>query len=293
VLGKSLTAQCAETSKEAIDDFRLPYSDLKKIALARFTIRKMQAGNTSRVTLRSDFFKSLEMSSLPTPAEASDNLILWLAGQADGSPGKQIGINYSDYQLRATIGVVTDKDLRWITESLEVQRLISGTGNDYQYLARLTAQGWRRFEDLKRAYISSQFAFFARQFSNPDLDGVFDRCLRPAVKETGYDLRTVTQRAGLIDATIEDEIRSCRFMIADLSDDNAGAYWEAGFAEDLGKPVIYICRATDAEGKDKRTHFDANHRHCVRWDLKELARTAVQLKAVIRNTLLGDAIQGD
>jgi hypothetical protein len=89
----------------------------------------------------------------------------------------------------------------------------------------LTAQGWKRFEDLKRGHIASRFAFFARKFNNPDLDLLFDTCLRKAVEETGYELRRVTQRAGLIDAVIEDEIRRCRFVVADLSDDNAGAYW--------------------------------------------------------------------
>jgi nucleoside 2-deoxyribosyltransferase len=102
----------------------------------------------------------------------------------------------------------------------------------------------------------------------------------------------VTQRAGLVDAVIEDEIRRCRFLIADLSDDNAGAYWEAGFAEGLGKPVIYIC-CEKIEGAPKQTHFDANHRHTVRWDLASLDQTATRLKAVIRNTLLGDAKQTD
>lgn len=50
-----------------------------------------------------------------------------------------------------------------------------------------------------------------------------NQCLRPAVKQTGYDLQTATQKAGSIDAIIEDEIRRCRFLIADLSDENAGA----------------------------------------------------------------------
>lgn len=106
------------------------------------------------------------------------------------------------------------------------------------------------------------------------------------------ELRTVTQRAGLIDAVIEDEIRRCRFLLADLSDDNADAYWEAGFAEGLGKPVIYICCATK-DGMEKKTHFDADHRHTVRWDLASLDQTAIKLKAVIRNTLLVDAKQTD
>jgi nucleoside 2-deoxyribosyltransferase len=72
-----------------------------------------------------------------------------------------------------------------------------------------------------------------------------------------------------------------------LSDSNAGAYWEAGFAEGLGKPVIYICKAA------AEMHFDTDHRHTVRWDLSDLDQAAKKLKAVIRNTLLGDAKQAD
>jgi len=73
----------------------------------------------------------------------------------------------------------------------------------------LTATGWQRVEKLKRAHISSKYAFFARRFTNPDLDAVYNRCLRPAVEATGYELRTVTQKAGLIDVIIENEIRRC------------------------------------------------------------------------------------
>jgi nucleoside 2-deoxyribosyltransferase len=108
-----------------------------------------------------------------------------------------------------------------------------------------------------------------------------------AVADTGYELRTVPQKAGHIDAIIEDEIRRCKFVVADLSDTNAGAYWEAGLAEGLRKPVIYIC----CEGIE--THFDTNHRQTVRWDLSDLDGTAKWLKAVIRNTLLGDAKHED
>jgi nucleoside 2-deoxyribosyltransferase len=141
--------------------------------------------------------------------------------------------------------------------------------------------------ELKRAHISSRYAFFARQFKNDDLDTVYEKCLRQAVAETGFELRIVPQKAGHIDAIVEDEIRRCRFLVSDLSDKNAGAYWEAGLAEGLGKPVIYICR------DGVQTHFDTDHRQTVRWDLSKLDETAARLKAVIRNTLLGDAKQED
>jgi hypothetical protein len=128
--------------------------------------------------------------------------------------------------------------------------------------------------------LDALLAPFARKFDNLELDRVFDDCLYQAVRDTGYELRTATQRAGLVDAVIEDEIRRCRFLIADLSDSNAGAYWEAGFAEGLGKPVIYICKA------NCEVHFDTDHRHTVRWDLSDLDQTAKKLKAVIRTLFL-------
>jgi nucleoside 2-deoxyribosyltransferase len=49
-------------------------------------------------------------------------------------------------------------------------------------------------------------------------------------------------KAGIIDDRLRVEIRTSRFLIADLTHENRGAYWEAGFAEGDGKPVIYTCR---------------------------------------------------
>lgn len=269
----------------------LPYTDPKERALASYNIRKMQLSD-QRCNLTRDFFESLRDKSLPTPAEASDNLIVWLATQMDGRPGNMVDFAFADPLVLGNAGVVEASGVKWIVSNLESQGVLRSRSNGITCTADLTAAGWQRFEDLKRAHVSSKFAFFARKFSNVDLDKVFETCLRPAVWQTGYELRLATQRAGLVDAIIEDEIRRCRFLIADLSDDNAGAYWEAGFAEGLGKPVIYICRAT-ADGAVKETHFDANHRHTVRWDLSSLDQTAKELKAVIRNTLLGDAKQSD
>jgi nucleoside 2-deoxyribosyltransferase len=185
-------------------------------------------------------------------------------------------------------------DAQWTTAFLRSQSFLVGeVGNVLANDVKLTPQGWQRVDDLKRAHVSSRYAFFARQFENADLDRLFDSYLRRAVLDTGYNLRTVTQKAGHIDAIIEDEIRRCRFLIADLSDDNAGAYWEAGFAQGLGKNVIYICRAKDEHGERKKTHFDTDHRQTIRWDVADPDAFAKQIKAVIRNTLLGDANQSD
>jgi hypothetical protein len=281
-----------QISRDAIDDIGLPYNTPKEQAPASYIIRKMQAPRTRPILTRA-FFGSLNNQSLPSPAEASDNLITWLAEQADGMPGATIKISYDDPALQAIVGVVDPAAIGWIAHNLKSKGLlILGSQQGQTTLGTLTIDGWQKFEELKRAHISSRYAFFARRFNNFELDKAFEECLRPAVEATGSELRIATQRAGLVDAVIEDEIRRCRFLVADLSDDNAGAYWEAGFAEGLGKPVIYVCCAKK-DGVLKETHFDANHRNTVRWDLDSLDETGTQLKAVIRNTLLGDAKQTD
>jgi hypothetical protein len=274
-----------QIERATIDDLQLPFTGQKQQALARHVIRKMTAAGTLPL-LTKEFFQALGERTLPSPAEASDNLLIWIAEQADNSPGELINFNRFEAVLPVVVGVRTAFDLGWIIDSLSDQHLLQcqAIGIDQ---GRLTALGWQRVDELKRARVASEYAFFARKFDNPDLDGVFVKCLAPAVRQTGYELRIAPQQAGLVDALIEDGIRRCRFLIVDLSDDNGGAYWEAGFAEGLGKPVIYICR----EGVT--THFDTNHRHTVRWDLSSLDATANKLKAVIRNTLLGDAKQTD
>jgi hypothetical protein len=268
------------------DDLSARRFSKEQRALASYFIRKRQGEKWP--VLEEDFFASLNHQTLPTPAELSDNLLLTIAARVGGRPGKPISVDYNtDPSLQASIGAVDGEDVLWAVRNLEEEELIKGQWISHFTNGHLTAVGWARVEELKLAHVSSRYAFLARQFKNDDLDRAYDQCLKKAVADTGYELRTVPQKAGHIDAIIEDEIRRCRFVVADLSDGNAGAYWEAGLAEGLRKPVIYICR----EGIE--THFDTNHRQTVRWDLNDLDRTAKWLKSVIRNTLLGDAKHED
>ncbi|HTW52633.1 MAG TPA: hypothetical protein VME45_12165 [Stellaceae bacterium] len=269
------------------------FSGPNQRALASHVIRSF-AKSSPRPIITEVTFQEIEHRSLPSPAEILDNFLLYLEQDAEGRPGLGSFIRAQDPALQAEIGVIGWEEINWTTETLESLQLVdlSQQSMDPSCVASITIRGWQRIADLKAAKTSSTFAFFARRFANSELDVVFEKCLKDAVAQTGYELRTVTQRAGLIDAVVEDEIRRCRFLIADLSDDNAGAYWEAGFAEGLGKPVIYICKASSENG-EKRTHFDTDHRQTVRWDIQSLGETAHKLKAVIRNTLLGDAIQDD
>jgi nucleoside 2-deoxyribosyltransferase len=87
-------------------------------------------------------------------------------------------------------------------------------------------------------------------------------------------------------------LRTSRFVVSDLSyQNNYGAYWEAGFAEGLGRPVIYTCRKE--EWDERKTHFDTNHLNAIIWDPDKLDDAALRLTATIRATLPAEAKMTD
>jgi nucleoside 2-deoxyribosyltransferase len=129
----------------------------------------------------------------------------------------------------------------------------------------------------------------AMPFGDKGLDLAFTDCFRLAAKDAGFELTRLDDHApaGLIDNRLRVEILRTRFIIADLSNANAGAYWEAGFAEGLGKPVIYTCRRDHFDVH--RTHFDTNHHLTIVWEPTDLADARQRLADTIRATLPGEA----
>lgn len=149
----------------------------------------------------------------------------------------------------------------------------------------LTLQGWQRYEEEKRGMISGNYGFIALKFDDPILDPFLKNHIKPAVLEVGYelfDMRDVS-RAGLIDNLLRMQIRDSAFVLVDLTHENAGAYWEAGYAEGLGKPVLYICEK--AKFDEKQTHFDTNHCATVLWDVANPEKFKNDLMATLRRSL--------
>jgi hypothetical protein len=112
-------ARCGDfdIDRIVIDDFHLPLTDPKLLALACHEIRKLQ-GRT-RPKLDVTLFDRLLQQSLPTPAEANDNVLLDFVEQADGRPGKLFGYLDEDLlRILGQTGVVDNDDLEWHVETL-------------------------------------------------------------------------------------------------------------------------------------------------------------------------------
>jgi hypothetical protein len=160
----------------------------------------------------------------------------------------------------------TSYELSWLLMQEEVTRLFEQRFNPDEGMSfLLTFAGWQRYEDLKHAQVESHTAFMAMKFNEPQLDNVFNHYFKLAVEATGFKLRDLRdgQPAGLIDDQLRVRLRTARFVVADLTHGSNGAYWEAGFAEGLGRPVIYTCGKKEWNERDlpgeQKVHFDTNH----------------------------------
>jgi hypothetical protein len=233
---------------------------------------------------------------LPSPPDQLDSLVL-LVGDNQPSIGQSAELNAPS--VSAWIGSAitrppSDAELGWLLEQPISQDLIQKRNLHAEKLfLRLTMAGWGRHEELKRRHVASRKVLMAMKFGDEELDHVFSTCFVPAVSRTGFQLFRATdnQPAGLIDDQLRVALRTSKFVIADLTHENNGAYWEAGFAEGLGRPVIYTCK--QAVWNSNSSHFDTNHLTTVVWSPNDLDTAGERFAATIRATLPEEAVIDD
>jgi hypothetical protein len=252
-------------------------------AVMAHALRRMAASGQTPIVKDGMTLRILQEDRLPTLSEQRDNLVHVLGTEMEIGPMQTIA--YS--QFGARIGSASPGAL----ESMIAEGYLRGKlGAGADGVFKLGYSGLERLEQLERSTPSGYNAFMAMKFGDPDLDGIVNDHFKQAVKDTGFELYRLDDRpeAGLIDARLRNEIRNCRFLIADLSHANHGAYWEAGYAEGLGKPVIYTCEKSVFDGKKAdivRPHFDTNHHLTILWDAADPQVAANGLRETIRFTI--------
>lgn len=261
-----------------------------------FALRKLEEGSLLTLQRLTDL---LEATELPGAIERLDNLVLFLAKTP---PGHRQTLRSAD--LRATIGAEFESSAEWVLlEAVADGLLLTDdpnalkTGNRQVPGATLSLKGWRRREELLRLGAGSRHAFMAMAFQ-PEMWALLHDHLKPTVQQTGFELRPLAgahQTAGSIDNRMRVEIRTSRFMVCDLTHNNRGAYWEAGFAEGLGRPIFYTCRRDVLNSTDPavKPHFDTAHQLITTWSPDTIDNDMRELKAVIRNTLPAEATMQD
>ena len=103
--------------------------------------------------------------------------------------------------------------------------------------------------------------FVISKIGDEALDSAYDGVIVPLVQSLGLKAIRADkiEDSGKITDQILDNIASCRFVIADLSDERPNCYYEAGFAQAIGKRIIFTIRAGE------RVHFDLSVNRFIQW----------------------------
>ncbi|WP_457579227.1 hypothetical protein [Ensifer adhaerens] len=159
---------------------------------------------------------------------------------------------------------------------------------------RLTFDGYSRLDEVNSKSSSSSQAFVAMWFGS-EVAQAYNEGIVPAIKDAGYKPMRIDQKEhnNKIDDEIIAEIRRSRFLVADftcglvdsggkdIAIPRGGVYYEAGFAQGLGIPVIWCCRQDHID----HVHFDTRQFNHITWSSPQ------ELREKLRNRI--GAVLGD
>lgn len=234
----------------------------------------------------------------PTPAEQAENLILYLGNELLGTFNSHSDsidlLNELEIKLCAIIGCKDVHGLYYIIQHLKddlVDFIVTKVDMGNQPSVNtssigLTFEGWQKYEELKKDHSDSKQVFMAMKFGEVETDTLYKDFLKQAVNDTGLKLVRIDEiaKAGVIDNNMRLEIRKSCLLLSELTHGNNGAYFEAGFAEGMDIPVIYLCEKSVFDSKDNKIkpHFDTNHCTTIIWEKGKEEEAMKKLKATIR-----------
>jgi nucleoside 2-deoxyribosyltransferase len=156
---------------------------------------------------------------------------------------------------------------------LEIANADRRTLADPLYPVVITAKGWEHLETEKSNFSSKSQVFVAMSFDK-ELLPVYEKAIMPAIQATGHQPCRVdsTPHLDRIDAKIIAEIRNSKFVVADVTQQKTGVYYEAGFACGLGLPVIWCVRKDDLQN----VHFDTRQYNHIVWESESELREKLE-----------------
>jgi nucleoside 2-deoxyribosyltransferase len=261
----------------------VPLTDYAKRLLTTWMCEQRRAG-VEAPKVQSDV---LELVKARQPLAVSARLTRTL--QCFGQLIKRLGdfLELGDKANRDTLRFLAETECQDTGELFELLRMLQETGyiEGTQFIgghtrARPTAGGWAEVERLSHPRTDSSQAFVAMWFNDATDDAYF-KGIVPALSATGYKSVRIDKKEhnNKIDDEIIAEIRRSRFLVADFTCDSGhvrgGVYYEAGFAQGIGIPVIWTCK--DISIND--LHFDTRQYAHIVW------KTPADLFAQLKNRI--------
>lgn len=251
----------------------LNHRELKNFALSAWARNHKETGREAPEIWTSNLNTIIDSIPKYTAVEKFWILLEAIARRTN-FPGEIIDLNPEfDFPLAWASG---RKEFRYFVLALRDRGLIRVDSEDVfndtdlPFKVCIKPQGWEHIESHRMKPVVSDQVFVAMSF-NDDMDTVWTDGIEHAIKMAKYRPYRVDKVPHIdrIDAKIEAEIRNSQFLVADVTEQKQGVYFEAGYALGMRLPVIWCVR----EDEIKKVHFDTRQYRHILWtspsDLKE------------------------
>ena len=228
-----------------------------------------------------EFAKVAPRTSVP---ERVDRLLLWLEAREPFVGGLLSVGSDMLYSAQANTESISGNELWSLFRMLEERGWGTVRQTSTSIEAHILVGGYERIDELRAKQIASSQGFVAMWF-DPAVDDAWESGIRLGIIDAGYSPLRIDKKHhnNRIDDEMIAEIRRSRFLVADFTHGEGGArggvYYEAGFAQGLGLPVIFTVR----EDLLNAVHFDTRQYPHIVWktpdDLR--AKLAARISATI------------
>lgn len=219
----------------------------------------------------------------PTVGQKAEKLLLYLSKKYP-VPGNWFGITATPEFLGVSWAQHTHEIKYLIRDYLvDSKHFLMKYPNETVKNYTITPEGWAYIENFRYANPESQIGFIAMWFDE-SVSFLLKDVINPAVEAAGYDPLPINkhQHINHIDDEIMAMIRRSKFIVADFTGENEGAYFESGFALGLGLPVFWLCKKEEFKEK---VHFDVNHYKFILWEKDKLSEAKNALQYSIESIL--------
>lgn len=158
-----------------------------------------------------------------------------------------------------------EDEARYMLDSLVDAAIIEydyDNSSDTVFYVRLTPKGYARVDEIQKNTSSGKAVLVAMKFG--DDTRPLREAIRLGIQKAGYVAVFIdeVQHNDFITPELLKHIRDSKFVVADLTHQNNGAYFEEGYAMGLGKPVIQLCQ------QDTKLHFDIAQKNTIMWQVE-------------------------
>lgn len=141
--------------------------------------------------------------------------------------------------------------------------------NSTHFIVRLLPNGLERVDNFGRDPKNSRTIFVAMSFDQSAAQ--IRDAIKKGIEDAGFESILIDEviHTHQIVPEILKYIRSSRLVVHEISEANRGAYYEAGYAEGVGKEVITTCNRESFDGlngADNKPHFDIQQKQLLLWD---------------------------